>query len=144
MLRLKIYGLFLLPFLTACSDERAAFQIDGSNHALTLIRQQNFFWEKRAEYTLVAARMPDCMRRHKLGTAALNSQVEVFSPGNNAWIIRQGKRVFVVETRTCEGFADLKEMPEGGYGAPAGVFQLERGKMVFVAAPAAAPASAAR
>lgn len=136
MSSLKAFFLLLLPVLAACSDERAAFHIQGSDHALSLIRQQNFFWEKKADYILVAARMPDCMRRHKLGSAPLNSPVEIFSPGNNAWIVRQGKRVFVVETRTCEGFAALDTVPDEGYGPLAGTFRLERGNLVFVPAPA--------
>lgn len=144
---LKFLPLLLLPLLAACSDERASFHIDGSEHNLTLIRQQQFFWEKKADYILVAARMPDCMRRHALGTASLDARVEVYSPGNDAWIIKQGKRMFVTETRTCEGFAKLDAEPAGGLGPLAGTFQNRNGKLAFVpvpappvTAPAAAPA----
>jgi hypothetical protein len=44
----------------ACSDQRASFEIASRQHSLTLIRVQNFFWEKTARYAIVAARMPDC------------------------------------------------------------------------------------
>ena len=56
----------LLPLLAACTDLRATFEIKGSAHALSLIRVTGMFWEKTAEYSIVAARMPDCMRRHAL------------------------------------------------------------------------------
>lgn len=124
----------LLPLLVACSDQRAAFEIDSSQHSLTLIRVQNFFWEKSARYSVVVARLPDCQRRHEIGAGGADSKVEVFGPGNDAWILRQGKRMYVVETRTCEGFARLEAEPETGMGPLQGTFQTRGGTLVFVAA----------
>lgn len=131
---LKLLPLLLLPVLVACSDQRATFQIQTSDHVLSMIREQRFFWEKTAIYTVVAARMPDCMRRHKMGPAPLNAPVEVYSPGNNAWILKQGKRMFVVETRTCEGFAPLDAEPEDGMGPLVGRFEMKDDVLTFVAA----------
>ena len=127
--------LALLPLLAACTDLRATFEIKGSAHALSLIRVTGMFWEKTAEYSIVAARMPDCMRRHALGKAALKARVEVYSPGNDAWILRQGKQMYVVETRTCEGFARLASEPEGGLGPLQGSFQVRSGTLTWVAEP---------
>lgn len=135
MLRDKLLPLWLLPLLIACSDQRAAFEIGTSQHSLTLIRVQNFFWDKTADYSIVAARMPDCMRRHEMGPGGADSKVEVYAPGNDAWILKQGKRMFVVETRTCEGFAKLDGEPEGGLGPLQGTFQMRSGTLTFVVAP---------
>ena len=144
----KLLPLLLMRFLVACSDQRASYQIKTSDHALSLIREQRYFWEKTAVYTVAAARMPDCMRRHKLGSAPLDTVVEVYSPGNDAWILKMGERMFVVETRTCEGFAKLDAVPEGGMGPLAGRFEVRNDVLEFVAAPktevpppAAAPAA---
>ena len=101
---------------------------------LTLIRVQTFFWDKTARYSIVAARMPECQRRHELGSAGSESKVEVYAPGNDAWILKQGKRLFVVETRTCEGFAKLEGDPEGGMGPLQGSFQMRNGTLTFVTA----------
>ena len=131
----KLLPLLLMPFLLACSDQRASYQIKTSDHALSLIREQRYFWEKTAVYTVAAARMPDCMRRHKLGSAPLDTVVEVYSPGNDAWILKMGERMFVVETRTCEGFAKLDAVPEGGMGPLAGRFEVRNDVLEFVAAP---------
>ncbi|MES2772100.1 MAG: hypothetical protein V4623_09050 [Pseudomonadota bacterium] len=133
--------LLLLPLLAACSDQRAAFQIDTSDHALTLIREQRFFWDKTANYTLVAARMPSCMRRHALPSAALDAQFEVYSPGNNAWILKQKEHLYVVETRNCDGFAKLESVPEDGLGALVGTFKNQDGSLAFVPAPRASAAA---
>jgi hypothetical protein len=134
----------LLPFLAACSDQRAAFEIAGSRqHALTLIRVQTLPWNRTARYSVVAARMPECQRRHEIGPGGADSRVDVFAPGNDAWILRQGKRMYVVETRTCEGFARLEAEPEGGIGPLQGSFQMRHGTLAWVAAPAGEAAAGA-
>ncbi|MDR1709387.1 MAG: hypothetical protein LBS70_06670 [Candidatus Accumulibacter sp.] len=127
----RLIPLLLLPLLTACSDDRATFEIQGAAHSLSLIRITSWPWEKRAEYAVVASRMPDCARRHPLGSAGLYAKVEVFSPGNDAWILRQGRRMYAVETRSCEGFARLDAEPEGGLGKPMGSFQMSAGRLIF-------------
>ena len=127
--------LCLLPLLAACTDLRATFEIRGSDHALTLIRVTDFFWQKTAKYTIVAARMPDCMRRHPMSEDSLNARVEVYSPGNDAWILKQSGRLYVVETRTCEGFSRLDKIPEEGLGELMGAFEMRKDSLVFVAAP---------
>jgi hypothetical protein len=135
--------LLSLPFLAACTDDRATFEINGGAHSLSLIRITGTPWARTARYALVASRMPDCMRRHSLPNAALNARFEVFSPGNDAWILRQRNRMYVVETRTCEGFARLDAEPEGGLGALMGTFEMRAGTLAFVPAPAAPPQPAA-
>jgi hypothetical protein len=136
--------LLSLPFLAACTDDRATFEIDGGAHSLSLIRITGTPWARTAQYAVVASRMPDCMRRHALPNAGLNAKFEVFSPGNDAWILRQGSRMYVVETRSCEGFARLEAEPEEGLGTLRGTFEMRDGSLAFVpAAPPAAPQPAA-
>lgn len=131
----------LLLLLSACSDQRATVEIQGSAHALSLIRVTTFPWDKTAKYSIVAARMPDCMRRHLVAEAPLDARFEVYSPGNNAWILKQDGHMYVTETRTCEGFATLDKAPEDGIGALLGDFQMRNETLVFVAAPKAVPPS---
>lgn len=131
----------LLPLLAACSDLRATYEIRGSAHSLSLIRVTGMPWEKQAKYSIVASRMPDCQRRHAMSEAGLRTKVEVFSPGNDAWILRQNGRMYVVETRTCEGFARLDKEPETGMGELMGAFELRGDVLVF--SPAKKPATAA-
>lgn len=132
---LRLLVLSLLPLLAACSDQRATFEIKGAAHSLSLIRITGMPWDSRADYALVASRMPDCMRRHTMPPARLDAKFEVFSPGNDAWILRQGNRMYVTETRTCEGFAKLETPPEGGLGRLMGTFEMQGDNLVFVAAP---------
>ena len=136
----RLLSLLLLPFLVACTDLRATYEIKGSAHALTLIRETSFPWVKKAKYAIVAARMPDCMRRHPMSEAGMNAKVELYSPGNDAWILKQNGSMYVVETRTCEGFAKLDKVPDEGMGVLLGTFEMRNDNLVFVAAPK--PASA--
>ncbi len=131
----KLLPLLLLPFLAACADQRATYEIKGSAHALTLIRVTGLPWQKTAKYAIVSARMPDCMRRHPMSEAGLNAKVEVYSPGNDAWILKQNASMYVVETRSCEGFAKLDKVPDSGMGALVGTFEMKKDVLVFVAAP---------
>ena len=138
----RLVPLLLLPLLVACSDQRATFEIKGGAHSLSLIRVIGAPWAKKAEYAVVASRMPDCMRRHAMPEAGLDAKVEVFAPGNDAWILRQENRMYVVETRTCEGFARLDAVPEGGTGPLMGTFEMRGDSLVFSAAPGAVPPAA--
>ena len=131
----RLLSLLLLPFLVACTDLRATYEIKGSAHALTLIRETSFPWVKKAKYAIVAARMPDCMRRHPMSEAGMNARVELYSPGNDAWILKQNGSMYVTETRTCEGFAKLDKVPDEGMGALLGTFEMRNDNLVFVAAP---------
>ena len=139
-----LLSLLALPLLVACSDQRATFEIKGSAHAISLIRVTGMPWENKAKYTVVAARMSDCMRRHALPDAGLKAKVEVFSPGNEAWILRQEGRLFVIETRTCEGFAKLDKLPDSGAGTPMGVFEMRKDALVFTPAVNAAASAGAQ
>ena len=127
--------LLIVPLLAACSDQRASFEIKGSANSLSLIRVTGMPWENTAQYSIVAARLPDCMRRHAMGKAPLNAKVEVYSPGNDAWILKQGNKMYVTETRSCEGFAKLDKVPDDGLGPLMGTFEMRSDTLVFTAAP---------
>ena len=132
----RLVPLLLLPLLVACSDQRATFEIKGGAHSLSLIRVTGMPWASQAKYTIVASRMPDCQRRHKLEPAAIspNFKVEVFMTGPNSFLLEQGRNLYAVETQTCQKFAKLDEAPKEGKGELVGVFREEGGKLVFVAA----------
>ena len=130
-------ALLVVPLLAACTDQRASFEIKGSANSLSLIRVTGMPWENTAEYSIVASRLPDCMRRHAMGKAPLNAKVEIYSPGNDAWIVKLGRQMYVTETRTCEGFARLDKAPDDGIGSLMGTFEMRNDTLVFTAAPQA-------
>jgi hypothetical protein len=139
----------LLLLLAGCVNDSATFYADGTReHTLTVRRQQEYFWKDDAQYTLMAARLPDCQRAIPLGEMPLEDlEFELFASGDNVWSLRAGKYVWQVETQGCT------LLSEGGNttatGAKLGTFVAAAKKtpMRFVAeaapaAPAAAPAPA--
>ena len=78
-LRHLILPLLAAPLLTACVNDGATYEIDGTReHTLSLIREQPYFWDDKVNLTLVVARMPACMRRHDMGTGTERTKVEIF------------------------------------------------------------------
>lgn len=135
-LRLLLLPLFALPLLAACVNDGTTYEIDNTReHVLSLIREQQYFWDNKIDLSLVVSRMPACMRRHSLGQGTAATRVEVYRVPSGAFIIKVGKRMFVTETQTCESFAKLDAEPADGMGELMGTFQTDKkGELVFVKA----------
>lgn len=133
-----------LPLLSGCMQDAASYRIDDRDHALTLIADQPWFWRQEVDLSIVAARLPDCQRRHELRPAPIASiAMEVHQTGDKTYVLRQGKRLYLVETQTCEGFRPLDEEPPGGLGELMGTFKVAGGKLRFVPNPEAEQAAPA-
>jgi hypothetical protein len=96
VLREKLLPLWLLPLLIACSDQRAAFEIGTSQHSLTLIRVQNFFWDKtalldrrRAHARLHAPARNRTRRRREPGRSLCAGQRRLDSQTGQAHVCRR-------------------------------------------------------
>ncbi|MCL2022350.1 MAG: hypothetical protein FWG81_09850 [Betaproteobacteria bacterium] len=140
MRRFSVFCLVLL--LAACTNDGAFFSTDNGQQILSVVRESTFFWEKKAKFFVTISRLPDCQRRHLIQTAGLKTHVELWQPGDNTFILRLGNAMYVVENRTCEGFARLEEEPPGGLGQHLGTFGESRGVFVFVAEEPKQPAEA--
>lgn len=135
-MRLKpLLSLALLPLLAACINDGAAYVVDGPQHALSVVRERNFFWEKQVELAVVVSRLPDCQRKHVIQKASPNAQVELWQPGPGTYIFKVGRNMYVTETRTCQGFARMDEDPPGGFGEQLGTFALKKGVFSFIPTP---------
>jgi len=142
-LRHLLLPLLAVPLLSACVNDGATYEIDGSReHVLSLIREQPYFWDSKVNLYLVVSRMPSCMRRHSMGTGTEKTRVEVYQVPSGAFIIKAGKKLFATETQTCESFAKMDAEPVEGMGQLMGTFRLKKGELVFVKEEAAAPADA--
>jgi hypothetical protein len=132
----------LLPLLLAgCINESASYVIDGNDHALTVLVTQDYFWSKEAGVRLVASRLPDCQRQFDLGKAPMaDLNVELFSTGENTYLLRSGEEMWQVETGAC---TKLGPPSENVQAQPIGVFHLD-GKKRLVFEPAEGASAAAR
>ncbi len=132
-LRHLLLPLLAAPLLTACINDGATYEIDGTReHVLSLIREQPYPWDPKVNLYLVVSRMPACLRRHNLGTGTEKTRVEVYQVPSGAFIVKVGKRMFATETQTCESFAKMDSEPPEGMGQLMGTFRVKKGELVFV------------
>lgn len=100
--------------LAGCGGGDAASMVLGGNkdHSLALTRERNFVWSDWTVY-LVISNYPDCARRHPLKPVSSGAtlKVEVYRDALDAFVLRQGKRWYVAEPKTCQ-FQQFKEPPE--------------------------------
>jgi hypothetical protein len=121
----------LLPLLLAgCVNESASYLIDGSDHSLTVFVTQDYFWSKQAGVRLVASRLPDCQRQFDFGKTSLGDlNVELFSSGEETFLLRAGDEMWQIETQGC---TQLPAPSAEVQALPIGVFHLDGKKhLVF-------------
>jgi hypothetical protein len=122
--------------LAACENDAASYEIGGSRDtALTLIREQRWFWSKQSEVALVVARMPECQRRHPLGpTPVGDARAELFQTGPETYLLQSGEGLYAIDLAACD--AQAVEAPAQGIaGTPLGAFDRKDGRLRFIAAP---------
>jgi len=119
--------------LTGCRNETASFIAGDSDRAITLELNKPYPWSDW-DLELIVRNHPDCQRRHPLkGTADESPKVELYTPEPYVFIVRQNKRWYVTDSRTCQ-FQAFKEPPPVP-GDLVGTFQEKGGKYRFAKAP---------
>ena len=113
-MKLRWLMLIVVPLLAACVTEPAGFLIQGGDHSLTVERRKPYFWSDGWELDLVVTRYPDCQRRYALKKAGEKVRVDLYSPQPGVWILNQGTRWYVAETRDCQMQQFDEEPPEPG------------------------------
>lgn len=119
--------------LAGCGSDGASYLINGNKQALSVVRNKPYFW---APYQLhvVVRNDPVCQRRHRMKDVKDNVKVELYSPVPGAYILRQGRRWYVTELRSC-GFQQFDAEPPqpgelvGTFLARDGIFVFESEKM---------------
>ena len=138
----RLLILALLPLLTACEYEGAAFLIDGRDQSISLVREQQFFWNDEVSQAIVVSRMPTCLRRYSIKSGVAGSvKMEVFEAGSSLWALKQGKNWYLASTEKCE-FQRWTEPPDEPPGRLVGTFSRKNDKLEFV--PADKPAKPIR
>lgn len=125
-------AIVVLPLMAGCVNDAASMQIDGKEHSLSLVREQKWLWEKTLQLSVVVTRMPDCQRRHHLRSSPISqASVDVFSADTETFFLKQGVRVYSVETKTCESFQELGEIPPNIKVQRFGTFKESNGQLAF-------------
>lgn len=140
--------LLLTPLLLAgCIKQSGHYNVsDARDHAISVRAEQEYAWDKHLTLSIIAARLPDCQRRFSLDRVhADDVAVELFSSGENQFVVRSGEQLLQIDMQSC---TQLPEPAPNALGNAVGVFRLGEGqKLQFEPAtagtqpaPAAAPA----
>ena len=127
----------LLSVLAGCENSATSYMIDGSQHALILVREQKFVWDDELRQAVVVSRLPACQKRIRIhpGSTVL-VEMKIYEAGDSLWALHQGNRWYLAGTEECR----LQDWDNPGNQPPGkliGSFVLKDGAPAFVPAPAA-------
>lgn len=116
--------------LAGCVNDTASYAIDSNQHALIVKVDQDYFWSDGVAVSVIATRLPDCQRMHRLEPESLtNFELDVYAAGDNNYIVRTAYQAWQVETETCERKLDAAAIEPG---ERLGGFKFVEKKLVFV------------
>lgn len=129
-----LLGLLALPLLAACENSATAFMIEGSQHALILVRERPYIWDDTVNQALIASRLPACQRRVVIHPDRTElTPLEVYEAGNRLWALRQGQRWYLASTDQC-AVQDWANPQGTAPGPQIGVFRVKDGVAAFIPA----------
>ena len=136
-LRRGLAAVGLLALLAGCENSATAYMIEGSQHALILVREQKFFWDDELRQAVVVSRLPACQKRVRIhpGSTTL-VEMKVYAAGDGLWALHQGARWYLAGTEECR-LQDWDNPGDRPPGVLLGSFALKDGEPAFVPAPAA-------
>lgn len=127
-----------LPLLlTGCENNAAAYEVDGRNHAITLVRERNYIWSDEVKQALVAARFPACQRRWEIVPGNTEGpKMSLYGIRDGLFVAVQGKHWYAIGTEKCE-VAKMEPSGDAPPGQLLGAFVRKDGVLSFVPDPAA-------
>lgn len=117
--------------LAGCESDGASLLVTGNTQALSVVRQKSHPWAAWQLHAVIR-NDPVCQRRHRMQDVKGNTQVDLYSPGPGAFILRQGERWYVAELQSC-GFEQFKS-PPAVPGELIGSFAVRGGQYSYAAA----------
>lgn len=130
-------------WLTGCENNAAAYEVDGRNHAITLVRERNYIWSDAVKQALVAARFPVCQRRWEIVPGNTEGpKMSLYEIRDGLFVAVQGKHWYAIGTEKCE-VAKMEPSGDTPPGRLMGAFVRKDDVLTFVPDPAARAAGAA-
>lgn len=121
--------------LTGCLQDSASYAFPEKDHAITLVRNQPWFWLDTANIEVIAIRLPDCNDGITLDDVPREAKLTLYRAPDDypepIFILKTGKRHLAISTQSC-GVQKFKEAP-ADLGESLGQFREKDGKFQFVA-----------
>ena len=132
--------LALLP-LAGCLQDSASYAFPEKDHAITLVRNQTWFWQDTLEVEVMAIRLPECSGGLTIKNVPLATNVGFYqAPAEYpepVFLLKPDQRVFAVSTQSCR-VQEFKEIP-ANLGVKLGTFLVQDDVFKFVPADAGKP-----
>ena len=134
----------LLPFvavlsLTGCLQDTASYAFPEKDHAITLVRNQTWFWLDTVDVEVITLRLPDCDGGGHLTDVPRYGKMAFYKAPDEypepIFLLQTEKRLYAISTQSCR-VQEFKEAP-ADLGEKLGEFYEKDGKFQFVANPAA-------
>ena len=132
--------LALLP-LAGCLQDSASYAFPEKDHAITLVRNQTWFWQDTLEVEVMAIRLPECSGGLTIKNVPLATSVGFYEAPDEypepLFLLKPDQRVFAVSTQSCR-VQEFKEIP-ANLGVKLGTFLVQDDVFKFVPADAGKP-----
>jgi len=130
--------LTILP-LAGCLQDTASYSFSEKDHAITLVRNQTWFWLDTLEVEVIAIRLPECDGGLTIKGVPVDTHFTLYQAPDDypepLQLLQTGQRVFAVSTQSCR-VQEFKELPPN-LGVKLGEFLVKDGTFQFVAGAAA-------
>ena len=125
--------LALLP-LAGCLQDTASYSFPEKDHAITLVRNQTWFWENTVDVEVIAIRLPECNGGMTIKNVPLATNIGFYQAPDDypepIFLLKTGERVFAVSTQSCQAQAFEEAPPE--LGVKLGAFRVRNDTFQFV------------
>ena len=127
--------LALLP-LAGCVQDSASYSFPEKNHAITLVRNQDWFWQNTLQIRAITVRLPECNGGLDIAKVPVDAPVELYQAPDvypePLFLLKIGKRVFAASTQSCRVQRFDAAPPD--LGKKMGAFRVKDGTFQFVPA----------
>jgi hypothetical protein len=127
--------LAVLP-LAGCLQDTASYPFTEKDHAITLVRNQTWFWQDTVEVAVMVSLPPRCNGGLSIKEVPLATRIALYKAPDEypepLHLLQTGKRVFAVSTQSCR-VQEFKEVPPD-LGEKLGAFRVKNDVFKFVPA----------
>jgi hypothetical protein len=132
---LRLLPLLAVLSLTGCLQDTASYQFPEKEHAITLIRNQPWFWIDTVDLEVIAIRLPDCNDGITVDAVPRDASLALFQAPDEypepIFILQAGQRHYAISTQSCR--VQKFDTAPADLGEKLGQFQEKDGKFQFVA-----------
>lgn len=132
---LRLLPLLAVVSLTGCLQDSASYQFPEKDHAITLMRNQPWFWLDTVALEVIAIRLPECHDGIRVEDVPRDGMLPLYQAPDEypepIFILRTGERYYAISTQSCR--VQKFEAAPANPGEKIGQFQEKDGKFQFVA-----------